>query len=146
MGVHRPIVDCTKNHAIITGNMLPARQESPTTHQLSFLGSELFEPDKALQIDFLIQQLITQQPDTVISLCEKGGIGWDPSGYPETKAISHVEQGVKRRGCAAIAIETANLLGVNLETHEVINLILEDRGYDYKKVPERVLKFVQSKR
>lgn len=123
--------------------MLPTKTESPPPQQFSFSGSELFQFDQALSLEKIIQNLLTQQPKRVITICEGDHIGWTSSGYGDTKSVSAVEQSVKMFGCMELAIETSKILGVTIDKEKLVTVVLNTRGFNYRDIPEAVFKLTQ---
>lgn len=109
---------------------------------LPFPGADLFDVEEAKRLEQVIQNLRELQPEAVISICEKEEIGWDASGYPQATAIRQVEAGVKTRGCAIVALETARALGGKLTTEQVIGIV-NASGRVYECIPQAVYQVLQ---
>lgn len=117
----------------------------PQKDRMSFPGMNLFDEVHVQRLGDLIDNLSKYQPSAVITICESIEIGWLQSGFPNSRAINWVEQIVKTRGCAAIALETARLLDLYLSNEDILQIV-DESGKIYHNVPQLVYLRLQHKK
>jgi len=108
----------------------------------SFPGMDRFTEEQAARLAELVQGISGCQPQAVISVCETEGVGYLPSGFPDTSGIARIEKQVKIIGCFCIALETARLLSGKLPSQEIIDLI-EQNDWVYENIPQAIFDCLQ---
>lgn len=105
---------------------------------------ELFPAYEAKGLAATIQDMMALQPYAVIVACEREGIGWNSSGYPQTREVAGIESAVKRWGCFALAFQTLEIIGGSLNSEEIIDVMVKT-GFRYDLVPQAIHTAVSEK-
>lgn len=102
---------------------------------VNFPGHELFTEEARVLLATMVRDVVEFHPEAVkISMQESGTSGWKENGFPNTTAISRLEEEIKDRGCVLLIRVTSKVLGKEISTQEVMKL-LEDSAGIYETIP-----------